>query len=163
MKSRKGDRRQSDLPGLLESDPPSVTGGEELENLKFLHWRIDAEVLRLYNLKPADERTLLDYFEGRRRVGVPFTQTHYFPPGFEGACTLRELLAITADWSTLEAEHEKLVDKEYRGTISLKEVARLEELQRLANLQSDLVAPWPVVAAEAEVQRLKNAGLWVEN
>ena len=105
---------------------------------------------------------LLDYFNGERRVGVPFVQTHYFPPRFKGANTLRELLAITADWPALEAEHERLVEKEYRGKITNAQAARLEELQRLADLQSDLVAPWPVAEAEAEVQRLKRAGLWIE-
>ncbi len=106
---------------------------------------------------------LLDYFAGELRVGVPFIQTHYFPPGFTGANTLRELLAITADWPELELEHERLVEKEYHGKITAQEAKRLEELQRLADLQADLVAPLPLERAEAEMQRLKRAGQWIED
>lgn len=157
------DRQQSEFPGLAAGGSPAEAEDAALENLKFLHWRIDAEVLRLYGLTPEHERMLLDYFTGERRVGVPFVQTHYFPPGFVGANTLRELLTITADWPELEAEHERLVEKEYRGKIANAEAVRLEELQRLADLQSDLVAPWPVAEAEAEMQRLKRAGMWVED
>ncbi|MEY2494892.1 MAG: hypothetical protein QOJ45_1384 [Verrucomicrobiota bacterium] len=156
-------QQQSELPGLAELGIKGLEQGAETEKLKLLHWRIDAEVLRLYNLDPKHERLLLDYFNGERRVGVPFAQTHYFPPGFSGANTLREFLAITADWPKLEAEHERLVEKEYRGKIMKDEALRLDELQKLADLQSDLVAPWPVTEAEAELQRLKRAGLLAEH
>lgn len=55
----------------------AVTAGSdpESERLKFLHWRVDAEVLRLYNLPAKLERKLLDLFSGVRRRGVPFVQT----------------------------------------------------------------------------------------
>ena len=94
---------------------------------------------------------------------MPFVQTHYFPPGFTGANTLRELLAITADWPELELEHERLVEKEYRGKLTVRDAERLAELQRFADLQADFVAPVPLERAEAEMQRLKKAGQWIED
>jgi hypothetical protein len=40
--------------------------------------RVDAEVLRLYDLPPRLERQLLDLFAGWRREGVPFAFLRYF-------------------------------------------------------------------------------------
>jgi hypothetical protein len=42
---------------------------------------IDAEVLKAYDLPPEQERTLLDWFTGSRRLG-PFEFTEYFPRSF---------------------------------------------------------------------------------
>ena len=70
---------------------------EESDKLKVLHWRIDAEVLRFYNLPKHLEKQILDLFTGERRRGVPFEQTEYLPKSFTDPLTLRELLAITSD------------------------------------------------------------------
>ena len=51
---------------------PAADKTAVLEHLRILHWRIDAEVLRLYDLPAALERKVLDLFSGVHRRGVPF-------------------------------------------------------------------------------------------
>jgi hypothetical protein len=55
--------------------------------------RIDAEVLRLYDLPPKLERQVLDLFAGEQRAGVPFHFTGYFPKDFEPWLHLHEYLS----------------------------------------------------------------------
>jgi|SRR5262245_3038347 len=88
------------------------------DELKTLHWRIDAEVLRLYELPPHLERQLLDLFTGVERRGVPFKQTEYIPKGFSDISTLSELLAVTADWGQTNERRAQLILKEVKKTIS---------------------------------------------
>lgn len=51
--------------------------------LKMALLDIDAEVMRLYDLSPQQERQLLDLFWGDTRRRVPFDFQGYFPPNFE--------------------------------------------------------------------------------
>ena len=78
--------------------PTEMTPDAAKEALMYLHWRVDAEVLKLYSLPPAMERSVLDLFQGVKRRGVPFDQYYYFPPHFNDLNTVEELLSITADW-----------------------------------------------------------------
>ena len=135
----------------------------ELSELKHLHWRMDAEVLSLYDLPAKLERQLLDYFTGERRVGVPFEQTEYFPKGFEGAERLSELLAITADWPNHARREAKLIKKEYDNDgLPPKELQELEHLQRLGALHLKLTSPLDRSELDAEIDRLKREGKWTE-
>src|SRR5262245_9517201 len=84
------------------------------DELKILHWRIDAEVLRLYGLPPHLERQLLDLFSGVERRSTPFKQREYFPKGFTDISTLRELLAITADWEQTNEQRSQLIEKKVK-------------------------------------------------
>ena len=136
--------------------------GEQLEELKYLHWRMDAAILALYKLPPALERRLLDYFGGCERVGVPFHQTEYYPAGFEGGNTLAELLAITADWETNNQRRITLIDHEEDRRLTKAEEAELEHLQNLATLRRRLVSPYPMAELDAEIERLKREGKWTE-
>ncbi len=136
---------------------------QQLLELKYLHWRMDAEVLALYNLPAKLERQLLDYFSGEKRVGVPFEQTEYFPKGFEGAARLSALLDITADWPKHARREAKLIKKEYNDDgLPPKELAELEHLQRLGALHLRLVAPIERSELDAEIARLKREGKWTE-
>ena len=47
--------------------------------------KIDATILKLYDLPPRLERQILDVFEGYKRNGVPFHFDRYFPEGFKPA------------------------------------------------------------------------------
>ena len=135
----------------------------QLLKLKYLHWRMDAEVLALYNLPAHLERKLLDYFNGERRVGVPFEQTEYFPKDFKGMNRLSELLTITADWPKHSKRRAFLIKKEYDdGSLSAKDEAELESLQRLASLRRNLVAPIDRSELDASIKRLKLLGQWEE-
>lgn len=147
------------LPGIEDHSGPNA---EQLEQLKYLHWRMDAAVLALYQLSPALERRLLDYFGGFERVGVPFHQTEYYPAGFEGANTLAELLAITADWETNNQRRIELIEHEEDRRLTKAEEAELEHLQHLATLRRRLVAPYPMAELDAEIERLKKEGKWTE-
>ncbi len=62
--------------------------------------RLDAEVLRLYDLPPKLERELLDYFRREKRKGVPFVFHDYFPADFRPRVPLHEYLSNTYAQST---------------------------------------------------------------
>ena len=136
---------------------------EESNKLKVLHWRIDAEVLRLYNLPPHLERQLLDLFAGQKRRGVPFEQHEYFPKGFNEPLTLRGLLAVTADWEQTNGRRTVLIFKKVKKSISAEEGLELDDLQRLADCRIRLLAPLPVQDLEAVKEESERRGLWEEN
>lgn len=149
---------QMDLTGL---NP--VEEFRQLEELKYLHWRMDAAVLAIYNLPAKLERQLLDYFTGELRVGVPFEQREYFPSGFEGAERLSDLLAFTVDWPKNARREAKLIKKEYDDDgLPLKELEELERLQRLGALHLRLVSSLNRGELDAEIERLKREGKWTE-
>jgi hypothetical protein len=62
--------------------------------------RLDAEVLRLYDLPPRLERELLDLFAGHQRAGVPFGFERYYPDGFQPWFSLHEYLSPEYQAST---------------------------------------------------------------
>ena len=62
--------------------------------------RVDAEVLRLYDLPPRLERQLLDLFTGWQREGVPFTFERYYPEDYEPCFPLHEYLSEAYERST---------------------------------------------------------------
>jgi hypothetical protein len=128
--------------------------------LRELHWRIDAEVLRLYGLPVHLERQLLDLFSGVERRGVPFRQTEYFPEGFSEPLSLRELLAITADWDQSNERRSQLIVKEVNGTASSAEQSEFNDLQRLADARIRLLAPLPIMHLEEIKEELQRRGMW---
>ena len=136
---------------------------EDSNKLKLLHWRIDAEVLRLYNLPPQLEWQLLDLFSGEKRRGVPFEQHGYFPKGFSEPLTLRELLAITADWEQTNDRRTQLILRKVKKSISDEGRIELDELQRLADCRIRLLAPLPIEELEAIKKDLERRGMWQEN
>ncbi len=136
---------------------------EEAERLKVLHWRIDAEVLRLYNLPKHLEKQILELFTGERRRGVPFEQTEYLPKSFTESLTLRELLAITADWDQTNERRAELIHKKVKKNISAEERSELDELQRLASCRRQLLAPLPIEELQAVKDDLVRRGMWAGN
>lgn len=140
-----------------------LLSSEDSNKLKLLHLRIDAEVLRLYDLPPHLERQLLDLFSGEKRRGVPFEQYEYFPKGFSEPLTLRELLAITADWGQTNDRRTQLILRKVKKSISNEGRIELDELQRLADCRIRLLAPLPIVELEAVKKDLERRGMWQEN
>jgi hypothetical protein len=63
--------------------------------------RLDAEVLRLYDLPPRLERQLLDFFGIAERKGSPCNFGGYYPAGMEAFVPLHELLSAEYARSTL--------------------------------------------------------------
>jgi hypothetical protein len=62
--------------------------------------RVDAEVLRLYDLPPRTERQLLDLFAGYQRQGVPFPFERYYPVDFHPCIPLHVYLSAEYARST---------------------------------------------------------------
>lgn len=135
------------------------------EELKYLHWRIDAEVLRLYDLPAAMERRILDLFTGVQRRGVPFTQMEYFPKGFTHLDRLSDLLAITADWEQTNRRRCHLIRKDVKSHLNEKEQVELQSLEILADARVALMdLQYPTGKDELTLleERLKREGKWKE-
>jgi hypothetical protein len=132
----------------------------ETEHLLTSHWRIDAEVLRLYALPVEVERELLEFFTGWERVGVPFKQHRYFPEGFDEPTSLADFLAITADWDATNKRRLGLIEKKAAKTLHPEERGELQHLQRLAGLKRELLSS-PSLKELAEMEAdLRRRGLW---
>jgi hypothetical protein len=133
---------------------------EEAVILRDLHWRIDAEVLRLYDLPSEIERQLLDYFTGWKRVGVPFEQDGYFPKGFDEAISLVDFLAITTNWESTNRRRYELIDAKAIKPLSPREVDELKKLQQLAGFKRELLSS-PSLTDLAELETdLRRRKLW---
>jgi len=78
----------------------SPKGQPDPEAAKRLMLRLDAEVLRLYDLPPRLERELLDYFDNYSRQGVPFDFDRYYPEDYEPCFPLHEYLSEAYQRST---------------------------------------------------------------
>jgi len=151
--------RQMDL---FKGEAEATLSDAESERLKLLHWRVDAEVLRLYNLPAKLERRLLDLFSGVRRRGVPFVQIEYFPKGYTDLDRLSDFLAITIDWEKNNRRRGRLMDLEDEGRLSPSQAQELANLQRLADALLGLTEPWKPDEVDRAVERAKQRGVWKE-
>ncbi len=156
----KKDLRQKTLVGM--PDPQDAAADTTKEHLKILHRRIDAEVLRLYDLPAPLERKVLDLFSGVRRRGVPFEQTGYFPKDFTELDRLSDLLAVTVDWPKTNRRRAKLIDLEEDRRLTPQQADELENLQRLADARISLLRPVQIEGADKLIENLKRRGLWQE-
>ena len=141
----------------LES-PDAVAAAHE--QLRALHWRVDAEVLLLYALPPKVERELLDSFAGVTRVGVPFAQTEYIPREHRDVQTLDDWLRITDEWEATERRRDALLKKEFAGKIDAAGASELKELTRLLRLRRRTFAPLPIAELEVFRDKLKREQEW---
>ena len=122
------------LDGLNPKNPDAEFTARE--RLRALHWRIDAEVLKLYAPPAEVERELLDFFDGVTRFGVPFEQTVYIPSSFREVQRLDEFLRITDEWEQTDERRCKLIEKRIKsGRRTTDEEAEFKELQRLFDLR----------------------------
>ncbi len=128
--------------------------------LMYLHWRVDAEVLRLYALPPELERALLDTFRGVERRGVPFRQNEYFPAHFTDLQRLEDLLAITGEWEQTSARKTELIEKKIRNEASDDELKELARLKMLTEARGELFAPLPLPQLATIKARLQSKGQW---
>ena len=146
---------------LFHSASPSSQTLEQAEqNLMYLHWRVDAEVLKLYDLPAHLERQLLDMFTGVERRGVPFHQTEYFPAHFTDLQRLEDLLAITGEWEQTSARKSELIEKKMRKQASDDELQELSRLKMLTEARGELFAPLPLPQLTAMKARLQSKGQW---
>ena len=114
IKASGGFAREGDLFQAATPNAP-IQAQAEL-HLKYLHWRADAEVLKLYALPAELERQLLDLFTGVERRGVPFKQIEYFPSHFTDLQRLEDLLAITGEWEQTSTRKTALIEKKIAKT-----------------------------------------------
>jgi len=146
-----------------KSSPSQISLADAELNLKYLHWRVDAEVLKLYDFPPELERELLDMFTGVERRGVPFQQTEYFPAHFTDLQRLVDLLAITADWDKTSIRKTELIDKKIEQKASDQELQELDRLKFLTEARGELFAPLPLEQLEALKKRVQSKGQWEGN
>jgi len=76
--------------------------GDLKEQMKRCLLKIDAEVLRLYDLPPRLEKQLLDFFAGQQRKGVDFEFKEYYPENFGSYIPLRMFISEEFQNSTVE-------------------------------------------------------------
>jgi len=84
------------------ASPEPLAPKPQRETAHALLMRMDAEVLRLYDLPPRLERELLDLFAGHERPGVPPGFDRYFPEDFEPCFSLHEYLSQEFQQSRVE-------------------------------------------------------------
>lgn len=142
------------------ASPSSKTLEQAEQDLMYLHWRVDAEVLKLYDLPAALERQLLDMFTGVERRGVPFHQNEYFPAHFTDLQRLEDLLAITGDWEQTSARKTELIEKKIRKEASDDELKELSRLKMLTEARGEVFAPLPLPQLAAIKARLQSKGQW---
>jgi hypothetical protein len=146
---------------LFPGEPTEEVISAVKEQLRVLHWRVDAEVLRLYNLPSKLERELLDTFDGVLRVGMPFEQTRYIPCEFRDVLTLDEFLRITDEWDATEARRCHLIEKRIKtGRRSSDEEAEFRQLQRLLTLHRRFYSPLPTAEIKVLTKRIKEGNEW---
>jgi hypothetical protein len=110
--------------------------------------QVDAAVLRQYTLPVDLERALLSLFTGWERVGVPFKQVQYFPPGLSHLIRFSDFVAYESDWPSANRRRGELVDKEIGGTITSAEAVELAALQAYADYYLEKVSPRPTHVLE---------------
>jgi len=133
---------------------------ESNDRLKKLHWKIDAEVLKLYGLPVKLEKKLLEYFSGVKRVGVPFKQDRYFPEDFDVPISLEDYIAITTDWEVTNTRRIKLIDQKLEGELTKDKHQELTKLKHLADVKSQLVMPLPIEELARQEADLRRRGVW---
>ena len=92
----------SNYLSTVRSTSNTLESAPDADLARDLMLRVDAEVLRLYDLPPRLERQLLDLFAGWKREGVPFTFERYYPEDYEPCFPLHEYLSETYQRSTAE-------------------------------------------------------------
>ncbi len=82
--------------------------------------RLDAAILKAYDLPPVLEREVLDLFQGKPRP-VPFEFMGYYPPGFEAYLPLHQLISENFQNSLAERvlSIEPVRDKKLSAMLSL--------------------------------------------
>ena len=89
---------------LSQKQEPFALGSEDKakEEKKNCLLKIDAEVLRLYDLPPRLEKKLLDFFAGHQRKGVDFDFDRYYPENFDSYIPLRMFISEEFQNSTVK-------------------------------------------------------------
>jgi hypothetical protein len=107
---------------LFSEESPSQTSSSMAEEARQALLRIDALVLKGYNLPPRLERQLLDFFRGAQRL-VPFPFTEYFPKSFVPTLPL---------WMYLSSEYKKCrVDYFLQNMPTITDAVLIEAFQEV--------------------------------
>lgn len=132
------------------------------EQLKYVHWQIDALILALYRLPAHLERLLLELFSNVHRRGVPFKQKEYFPSHYSDEVSLADFLSLTVDWEQTNERRVGLIHKKISGELTAEEDSELNHLQRLTDSRIRLFAPLPIRQLQEIRDDLKRRGVWEE-
>ena len=122
--------------------------------------RLDAAVLDAYDLDAAEQRKLLDQFDGYRRP-VSFEFTGYFPDHFKDDITLSDFVRVTYDWDETNQRRGDLIQKKVYGeSLDKTEAAELEHLQHLTDLMVRIKDPHLPSPVDDLIAELKAEGKW---
>jgi hypothetical protein len=147
-----GDMRRIPMPRSVAFNEVEAAAREYLsaattqqspEVLRLLMMRVDAAVLRQYELPLELEQPLLSLFTGWDRVGVPFKQSCYLPPELSSLVKFSNFVDYESDWPSANRRRGELVDREIDGTITVVEALELAGLQAYADYYLEKVSPRP--------------------
>jgi len=97
LSEEQGDFMTSDEAGLKEKKKRCLL-------------KIDAEILRLYDLPPRLEKQLLDFFAGEQRKGVDFAFDRYYPEDFGSSIPLRMFISEEFENATVDKVEKWVTD-----------------------------------------------------
>jgi N-6 DNA Methylase len=120
--------------------------------------RVDAAVLRQYELPVQLEWELLSLFNGWERVGVPFKQDRFFPAALIHPIHYSDFITYESDWPRTNRRRGQLVDKEISGTITDAESTELAGLQAYADYYLEKVSPRPTELLEKLERHILQSG-----
>jgi len=125
--------------------------------------RLDAAVLDAYALDAAEQRRLLNLFDGHRRPVADIDFTSYFPEHFNDDITLSDFVKINYDWEETNDRRSDLIEKKFHGGgLTCAESKELNHLQHLTDLMVNLKDPGPISRADEIIAQLKAEGKWKE-
>ncbi len=161
-----GDMRRIPMPDGNEFDEIEIAARDYLKaaneesrsnQLPKLMRRLDAAVIRSYEMSIDVERRLLSLFTGWRRVGVPFQQNRFFPEDFNFPVRYSDFVAYESDWSTTNRSRGELIDKEISSSLSDEEAIELAGLEAYADYYLEHDSPRPTHVLDELERRLFGA------
>lgn len=161
-----GDMRRIPMPDGNEFDEIEIAARDYLKaaneesrsnQLPKLMRKLDAAVIRSYEMSIDIERRLLSLFTGWRRVGVPFQQERFFPEDFNHLVRYSDFVAYESDWPATNRRRGDLIDKEIGASITDEEAIELAGLETYADYYLEKVSPRPTRVLDELERRLFGA------
>ena len=114
-------------PNLFDSGETQPKNVPDQSALKSALLRLDAEVLKLYDLPPRFERQLLELFAGVERKGVGCDFRGYYPPGFTSSLPLKMIISDRFQRAAADVTANRFKPGESEDVVELLSTAAIEE------------------------------------
>lgn len=132
-----------EIDDAVETYFEATAGDREPSELQQLMAKVDAAVLRQYDLPLATEQALLSLFTDWERGGVPFTQTRFLPEELEGRVGYANFVDYESNWPKTNRRRGKLVTKNIDEKLSAGAQQELQQLQAYAEYHVQRMAARP--------------------